>query len=106
MRLYLAHGSRNRRHLPSATAIATQALIAPSMNFVTSTTGFTLTPFGPISMTATGRPPAPPPPPPAPPPPPDDESPDVLTFPDGSMPKPRPNPKPPPAPTSDAVTIM
>jgi hypothetical protein len=80
---------------------------------VTSTTGLTLTPSGPMAMIATGRP-MDPPPPPRPPAPPVCRSPGCAAAAMGAAflpgvdggPRPMPMPKPPPEVTSAAVMTV
>ncbi len=90
-----------------------QAVSPARTTLVTSTTGLTVTPSGPMAMTATGRPMAPPPPP-RPPAPPvclvsgcaaSAVGAALLPGVDGG-PRPMPMPKPPPEVTSAAVMTV
>jgi hypothetical protein len=98
---------RTARRIPR---MAAEAVSAARATLVTSTTGLTVTPFGPMAMIATGRPRDPPPPPK--PLPPIDCLPagrgasgggDCFASGVGVGPLAVPTPKPPPEVTSDAV---
>src|SRR3954469_16134088 len=96
-----------RRILRIATSIAPQAVMPARATLVTSTMGTTLTPSGPMTMVATGRPIEPPPPPMPPPPTSWTPGPGAAAWAGALLgPKPLPNPSPPPTLTSLAVMTV